>query len=205
MKRIVTAATLALAYFALATASAQAAPTLNGEELSAIGPVIPNACPTAGTTASGVASGPYPGTFTETFEFTYEHDFGGFGTFGPPGHMTASFTIVSDSTTVTGTKTSTDLEGICGGGSGGTVFFAHAVGPYEATISTPQGAFSDHGAAVTDLDVSFNAEGTVTYTFNEVFASVPTSKGDCKNDGWRNFPQFTNEGECVRFVQTGKL
>jgi hypothetical protein len=32
---------------------------------------------------------------------------------------------------------------------------------------------------------------------------LPTSKGQCKNSGWRNFPGFKNEGACVSFVATG--
>jgi 6-phosphogluconolactonase len=31
----------------------------------------------------------------------------------------------------------------------------------------------------------------------------PTSKEQCKNGGWRNFPDFKNQGDCVRFVATG--
>ena len=31
----------------------------------------------------------------------------------------------------------------------------------------------------------------------------PTSKDQCKNNGWRNFPGFKNEGDCVSFVATG--
>jgi DNA-binding beta-propeller fold protein YncE len=30
---------------------------------------------------------------------------------------------------------------------------------------------------------------------------VPTSKAQCKNEGWRNFPQFKNEGQCIAFVK----
>jgi 6-phosphogluconolactonase len=33
---------------------------------------------------------------------------------------------------------------------------------------------------------------------------VPTSKAQCKSGGWRNFPQFKNQGDCVSFVETGK-
>jgi hypothetical protein len=29
---------------------------------------------------------------------------------------------------------------------------------------------------------------------------IPTSKQQCKHGGWRNFPQFKNQGECVAFV-----
>ena len=32
---------------------------------------------------------------------------------------------------------------------------------------------------------------------------LPTSKEQCKNGGWRNFPEFENQGECVSFVATG--
>jgi YVTN family beta-propeller protein len=33
---------------------------------------------------------------------------------------------------------------------------------------------------------------------------VPTSKDQCKSGGWRIFPQFKNQGDCVRFVETGR-
>ncbi len=33
--------------------------------------------------------------------------------------------------------------------------------------------------------------------------SIPTSKDQCKNNGWRNFPGFKNQGDCVSFVATG--
>jgi hypothetical protein len=31
----------------------------------------------------------------------------------------------------------------------------------------------------------------------------PTSKAECKNGGWRTFPGFKNQGDCVSFVTTG--
>ena len=31
--------------------------------------------------------------------------------------------------------------------------------------------------------------------------SVPTAPQQCKNGGWRNFPGFKNQGQCVAFVQ----
>jgi len=34
--------------------------------------------------------------------------------------------------------------------------------------------------------------------------SVPTSKDQCKNDGWRDYgDRFKNQGQCVAFVQRG--
>jgi hypothetical protein len=206
MKRIILAAMLAFASFLLA-ATAQAAPsaTLGGEHLTASGPGIVPACPTSATTVSGLASGPYPGTFTETLSITFSHEIG-LGAWGPPGSLTANFEIISGDTTVTGTKTSTDVSGICetGGLPVTSILIGHAQGPYDATIATPQGAFSDHGTAVTDLSNSFTSPTTITFAFDEAFASEPTSKDQCKEGGWRNFPQFKNQGNCVKFVQTGK-
>jgi hypothetical protein len=31
----------------------------------------------------------------------------------------------------------------------------------------------------------------------------PTSKDQCKNGGWRNYPGFKNQGDCVTFIATG--
>jgi Flp pilus assembly pilin Flp len=33
--------------------------------------------------------------------------------------------------------------------------------------------------------------------------AVPVTVEDCLNGGWRNYPQFTNQGQCVHFVQGG--
>jgi hypothetical protein len=33
--------------------------------------------------------------------------------------------------------------------------------------------------------------------------SLPTSKDQCKNGGWRTFGVFKNQGDCVSFVATG--
>ena len=32
--------------------------------------------------------------------------------------------------------------------------------------------------------------------------ALPTSKDQCKNGGWRNFPGFKNQGDCISFVAT---
>ena len=37
-----------------------------------------------------------------------------------------------------------------------------------------------------------------------VDCSKPASKEDCKNGGWRNYPQFNNQGLCLAFVSGGK-
>jgi hypothetical protein len=33
-----------------------------------------------------------------------------------------------------------------------------------------------------------------------VDCSTPVSKEECKRGGWRNFPQFKNQGQCIAFV-----
>jgi hypothetical protein len=34
-------------------------------------------------------------------------------------------------------------------------------------------------------------------------AALPTTKDQCKNGGWRSYPGFKNQGDCVSFVATG--
>jgi hypothetical protein len=41
--------------------------------------------------------------------------------------------------------------------------------------------------------------GTLTQSLF-VDCSTPASKQECKNGGWRNFPQFKNQGQCIAFV-----
>jgi hypothetical protein len=36
--------------------------------------------------------------------------------------------------------------------------------------------------------------------FQTYVEPVPTSKEQFKNGGWRNFPQFKNQGQCIAFV-----
>jgi hypothetical protein len=45
-----------------------------------------------------------------------------------------------------------------------------------------------------------NETGDVVVTDAQPFA---TSKDQCRNGGWRNFPQFKNQGQCVAFVNHG--
>jgi hypothetical protein len=53
----------------------------------------------------------------------------------------------------------------------------------------PGGAISDPGLVSGDI-VVVDAK------------PFPTSKDQCKNGGWRNYPDFKNEGDCVSFVTT---
>ena len=33
-------------------------------------------------------------------------------------------------------------------------------------------------------------------------ASLPATKDQCKNNGWRNYTVFKNQGDCVSYVAT---
>jgi FG-GAP repeat len=89
------------------------------------------------------------------------------------------------------------------------------MGGPDATFSAP----TRFGAGVLPLSVAvgdLDSDGDQDLiTTNAVSGSVsvllnttpqlnrPTSKEQCKNSGWRNFPGFKNQGDCVRFVATG--
>jgi hypothetical protein len=46
----------------------------------------------------------------------------------------------------------------------------------------------------------------LSLTSGPVLVGPPTSKEECKNDGWKKFnnPSFKNQGDCIKFVNTGK-
>ncbi len=76
------------------------------------------------------------------------------------------------------------------GGGGADIFEAFPVGTFPSDCSTPlsggETSLTNGRAVVFDAPL------------------VPTSKNECKNGGWRNFPQFKSQGDCVSFVENGK-
>jgi hypothetical protein len=195
----------------------QAPPTLTGEFFHQDRPTVTLGDCTAASlnfsySATGTATGPYPGTFTESgSETSTQHS--------------ASFMIDSAVGRVTGTESgsagvSCAVTTHCSGAAACEQFGAafntlfNAAGfaetdTYQATITTANGTFSDsglfgtyfyHGDNLSPLD-----------GFDESFQSAlldpvrlePISKDQCKNGGWRNFPQFENQGQCIAFVNHG--
>lgn len=180
--------------------------------------------------AEGVATGPYPGTFEETGSFSIgpiDEEFipGQFR--GEVTHWQASFRIESAAGTVEGTKTITASpfnKGACY--NYGTEPFdrpndfagqAGAQLTYEAIITLPDGtSYRDTGTSRVVMNFCNNQIGCGTSTsnqFTETYVSTglellpppaPTSKADCKNGGWQNYPAlgFKNQGDCVSFVAT---
>lgn len=187
---------------AVTSAAAQAA-TLQGETLTGTGTASPADCPTDvgltfSYTVSGAAVGPYSGTFTEqgTLKPFFEFD------------VSIPFSITTaEGTTVTGTKQTivANSSMTCTATFPNFLSSASLHLAYTATISTPTGNYHDEGTSHLRLDYN-PATGIVT--LNETYASslaepeliAPTSKAQCKNDGWQNYPQFKNQGECVAYV-----
>ena len=183
-------------------ATASAVSTLNGEHLSAQAQFPLSICVPASApysySVSGTATGPYPGTFTET----------GSGTAGGPAGqgpatLSASFTIHSGDFLITGTKT---------GGSGTGCHGEHDSRAdvsglsYQATIHTSTGNYADQGTSHAVVRMSPSAGTDLAEDFTSSLTApvliVPTSKDQCKNNGWKHFPQFKNQGQCVSFVES---
>lgn len=162
---------------------------------------------------TGTATGPYPGTFVEDITINA-------GPIPIPPDNTSTltsfhstFTITSAAGTVTGTK---DLT-VGGGGTAWCVesFFAAFDAPtltYSAAINTGGASYKDSGTA-SARNASLPNNGTAIFdqTFSENFVTstgvvpiAPTSVDQCKNGGWKNYPQFKNQGECVAYVQRPK-
>jgi hypothetical protein len=155
------------------------------------------------TTVTGAPPNPYEGTFTETGSvtigaqtiipdplvwsdlFRVSPDL--LGPFGQLLGFTATFTIVSGSTTITGTK---QLPAPSGSGVGqcsanpfrvgfatrSIVGGATYEGTYSATIVTPEGIYRDEGttgvAQTCTLDTATLACLSGGYSFNEFFSST---------------------------------
>lgn len=172
---------------AVSPATASGVSTLNGEALSGFeGSVQSIECgPGNNYTVSGNATGPYPGTVTES------------GAWGQA--LNATFTITSGTTTITGSKIGGTAPSGCG-----ALAVAHLTGPYTVTIQTPNGNFHDEGTSVVQVQRIGSATTHVenfTSSLAQPVLIAPTNKDQCKNDGWKNFPQFKNQGQCVSFVE----
>jgi hypothetical protein len=151
--------------------------------------------------STGVASGPYPGTYSETGTVTLDssEDVVGFD---------ATFTITSPSGTVQGSKSfgpQTDGgNGFCGPG-----VFQNSAGfatglSYTATITAPDGTFTDTGLSDADVESHFAASGEVgrlteSFTSTGFGSPGPMAKAACKKGGYEEFG-FDNQGQCVKAV-----
>lgn len=181
---------------AVSPATASAVSTLTGETLSGSSSQGNSpACPTPTFSVSGTATGPYPGMFAES------------GTWSLPPTFSATFTITSGTTTITGNKTRGPLFGlVCALGAAGGASASMSQSPYTATIHTPNGNFHDEGTSAVTVTITESGAATLTESFTSSLAQpvliAPTTKDQCKRGGWRDFPHFKSQGDCVSFVAT---
>ena len=196
-KQLLAAAAAVVAALSMAVAaSAATPPSLTGEVFSPGGAATGDTCAASGTatiTGSGTATGPYSGTYTESLTFTYS---GNTMTSG-----SATFTITTADSTVTGTEQVVGSEVFCLDDGG---FASKFDTTYSATISAPAGKFHDEGTWGGFVNSDFGFGGSFTSTLpNGPIPLAPTSKDQCKNGGWQSFGVFKNQGDCVSFVATG--
>jgi hypothetical protein len=94
------------------------------------------------------------------------------------------------------------------GGNGDDAGFAIALDTSGDAFFTGQTASSNLPAAPGAFQTAFGGgpfDGFVTKL--SLGIGPPTNKDQCKNGGWKIFSipeKFENQGECVRFVETGK-
>ena len=186
----------ALALALAAVAYAAAPPTLTGESFAQGAGVADVPCAARGGSAtlsfSGPATGPYTGTYTERLTVTYD----------PTGVATekATFRIDAGDTTVTGTKDLTAAAYCLG--ELGKDYTSTFNGTYSATIVGPSGAFHDEGTTNGFFSTPFGIHEDFVSTLAEPISLGPTSKDQCKHDGWQAYGTFKSQGDCVSYVAT---
>jgi hypothetical protein len=173
-----------------AASSASATTTLaplSGELLT--GTDVAGTCPPpgdAGTvafTATGTATGPYPGTFTETGYWELDLEI--------LSAFHASFTIVSGSTTVTGTAdytTTASAFAACDGRA------YNVPTSYNVTISAPTGTRTNTGTSSVNI---------VYGSFQQTFGTLPTLSVGISKHG--TVTSDTGGINCSRVVGTTGL
>ena len=105
-------------------------------------------------------------------------------------------------------------------GTGGTETFSaniptlagDVLGVYDVTGVTnclSEGGFSEAARPIPDPavgeTVTFSESGAFTRNESANLVVLPTSIEQCKKNVWKNFgTMFNNQGQCVKFVETGR-
>ena len=201
MRRFLTTFGLIAAVLA-AVPSVSAAGTLVGETFSTTHVEAGANCTTPDTgtidyTADqGTAVGPHVGPFVEHGTIVM--------TAGVITSWDVTFTIFDPLDTVTGTKS---LVGPATGHCSNPAFdtsLGNATGAlsYNATFAADDS--TETGPSVANLNFTHLPNDAISGTFTETFGpstpTTPTTKDDCKNGRWRNYPMFKNQGDCIAFV-----
>lgn len=112
------------------------------------------------------------------------------GSLGVPPTLVVPSTITVSTTNPAGTPVSfsvsaTDCNGV----------------PLAVTCTPPSGSVFPVGSTTVRC-VAYDQYGNAAAAaFNVVVQlSMPTTKDQCSNGGWENYPQFTNQGQCIKYV-----
>lgn len=83
---------------------------------------------------------------------------------------------------------------------GSFVDFLGAAAPSLCSIGTFSNVFGAAQCTACAVGETTNGLGAI---FCILIDNNPTTKADCKNGGWEEYG-FKNQGQCIRFVNTGK-
>jgi virginiamycin B lyase len=96
------------------------------------------------------------------------------------------------------------------GRTDGALWFTELAGNKVGRISTA-GAIAEFAIPTPDSGpwgITAGPDGAMWFTESAAvqigrISVRPATKGQCRNGGWRRFPGFRNQGDCVSFVATG--
>jgi hypothetical protein len=123
---------------------------------------------------------------------------------GNTATLSASFTIHSGNFLITGSKNGGPSETGCQDTSGNTVVSIDGLS-YQATINTSTGNYADQGTSSATVFTGPTSAGLgegFTSSLAQPVLIAPTTKDQCKNNGWKAFPQFKNQGQCVSSLES---
>jgi len=106
------------------------------------------------------------------------------------------------------TRVSVPSDGTQANGPSGAVAmqFDQLVIVHKPAVSSDGGIIAYDSYATNLVADDTNDTWDVFVTVVRTDPSQPTTKEECKHEGWRDFPNlgFRNQGQCIRFVQTGR-
>jgi len=128
---------------------------------------------------------------------------------GPPANCAGATAGTDGSTGIGGTggnggsmHTATFISDGGGGGGGGAGWFG-AGGGGGGDLTTGGGG-GGGGSNLVPPGGAASIDATGTPMIQLSYRLPPTSKEQCKGSGWRNYPQFKNQGQCISFVDHNK-